>query len=1473
METESSFPMAGAVRSRALRWLAAASAMFMAVSVLAAAPASADSAPTVPGTPTTVTADSLPTVQINGVVWDQVVVGNTVYATGSFTQARPAGAAAGTNETARSNILAYNITTGNLITTWAPSLNAQGRAITASADGSTIYVAGDFTSVSGTTRNRVAALNATTGAVISGFNANVNAHVNDLEVSGSTLYLVGAFTVVGNQARSRLASVSASSGAVTAWAPSADAEVRTLTVPAGAGKVIVGGHFETLNGSTQRGMGALDAGSGSTMSWPVNTILVNRGTEAAIWSLKSNGSVVFGNGMSFASTGNFESTFSSDLNGNLIWVNGCRGDNYDNIAVGSVLYTVGHTHDCSGAGGLPQTNPDWTYQRSLAMTTYADPSGAVNTNRWFTGRPVSQLLHWLPTLTAGTFTGQGQAAWTIEGNSQYVVMGGEFPRVNRVDQQGLARYALTSIAPNKEAPQGYTELTPKLVGTGPGTVRVSWTTAWDRDNERLTYEVLRGTTVIATMEANSNWWTRPEMAFIDRGATPGSTQTYRVRVRDAFNNIVPSATASVTVPGGTATVSAYQSAVAADGANRHWRLGEGSGATGWDMATGNDLTLSGVTRNVGGAISGDADTASTFDGSATVPGTTTGWISAPQTFTVEAWFKTTTTRGGKIIGFGSSSSASSATNDRSVYMDNSGRIRFGATSASVLTSGTGYNNGQWHHVVATMGPSGIRLVLDGNQVGANSSIKTAGYYWGYWRVGGDQLSGWPSRPTSNSFAGTLDEVAVYPTELTVAQAANHNALGRGAAGNVAPSASFTASVSGSVANVDASASSDPDGSVVSYSWNWGDGTAAGSGVTTSHSYALPGTYTVTLTVTDNNGATGSTTRSVVIQPPANVAPVASFSASSSGLVASVDGSASSDADGSVVSHAWNWGDGSAAGSGVSSTHTYAAAGTYTITLTVTDDDGATGSTTRSVTVGGAPVVLAQDAFGRNVSSGWGSADVGGAWTVGGTASNYSVSGGVGRVSLNAGGGRTASLSSVSQSSADVTARLSLDKATTGGGVYMAVIGRQVNSSNDYRVKLLVQSSGAVTAQLVRVVAGTETVIQSVAPVPGLAVAAGDGLQVRFQVSGTGTTNLAAKVWKSGTAEPSAWLLQAADSTAALQASGAIGLWAYMSGSATNAPVVLSVDDLDARPVGGTPPPANVAPVASFSASSSGLVASVDGSASSDADGSVVSHAWNWGDGSAAGSGVSSTHTYAAAGTYTITLTVTDDDGATGSTTRSVTVGTPPGNSPFVQDAFGRTATGGWGSADVGGAWTVGGTASNYSVSGGEGRISLTAGGGRTASLSSVSQSSADVTARLSLDKAMTGGGVYMAVIGRQVNSSNDYRLKLRVQSNGSVTAQLVRVVAGSEAVIQTVATVPGVTVAAGDGLQVRFQVSGAGTTALAAKVWKSGTAEPAAWLLESSDSTAALQSSGAVGLWAYLSGSATNAPVVLSVDDLDARPV
>ena len=79
-------------------------------------------------------------------------------------------------------------------------------------------------------------------------------------------------------------------------------------------------------------------------------------------------------------------------------------------------------------------------------------------------------------------------------------------------------------------------------------------------------------------------------------------------------------------------------------------------------------------------------------------------------------------------------------------------------------------------------------------------------------------------------------------------------------------------------------------------------------------------------------------------------------------------------------------------------------------------------------------------------------------------------------------------------------------------------------------------------------------------------------RVRFQVSGTGATQLAAKVWKDGTAEPVSWLLQATDPTAVLQAPGSIGIWMYLSGTATQFPMVMSMDDFRGWSAGLDPQP-------------------------------------------------------------------------------------------------------------------------------------------------------------------------------------------------------------------------------------------------------------------------------------------------------------
>ena len=136
-------------------------------------------------------------------------------------------------------------------------------------------------------------------------------------------------------------------------------------------------------------------------------------------------------------------------------------------------------------------------------------------------------------------------------------------------------------------------------------------------------------------------------------------------------------------------------------------------------------------------------------------------------------------------------------------------------------------------------------------------------------------------------------------------------------------------------------SSDTDGTVVSWSWDFGDG-----GVSTDrnpeHVYAAPGTYTVRLTVTDDDGATDSTTRSVEVVVPPPIPPVASFAppANPRAGQSAAFVNQSTDVDGTIVSHDWDFGDGESS-TDANPTHVYNEPGEYTATLTVTDDDGQT----------------------------------------------------------------------------------------------------------------------------------------------------------------------------------------------------------------------------------------------------------------------------------------------------------------------------------------------------------------------------------------------------------------------------------------------------------------------------------------------------------------------------------------------------
>ena len=89
-------------------------------------------------------------------------------------------------------------------------------------------------------------------------------------------------------------------------------------------------------------------------------------------------------------------------------------------------------------------------------------------------------------------------------------------------------------------------------------------------------------------------------------------------------------------------------------------------------------------------------------------------------------------------------------------------------------------------------------------------------------------------------------------------------------GNISPVASFTCSPSSGqsplTVSFDASASHDPDGNITAYEWNFGDG-GHKTGITTTHTYTTAGTRSATLTVTDSDGARGTSSHTIVITSP------------------------------------------------------------------------------------------------------------------------------------------------------------------------------------------------------------------------------------------------------------------------------------------------------------------------------------------------------------------------------------------------------------------------------------------------------------------------------------------------------------------------------------------------------------------------------------------------------------------------------
>lgn len=1527
-------------------------------------PAAADPAAVAVADPTTVTTDGLPTWQINGVVWSQAVVGNTVYVTGSFSKARPPGVAVGgPGEINAANIFAFDITTGNPVS-FNHALNAQGLVIRASPDSQRLYVGGDFTTVDGKVRQHVAAFNLSTGALIDDFAPSTDGQVRGFGFTGSTVYVGGNFRAANSQPRRSLAAFSVDRAALLPWNPTVDTGfVWSMVMAPNGSRVIVGGSFTTLNTVAAYGSGALNAQTGATEAWAANARLRAAGDKGAITSLNSDGTQIYGSGYSFGAGAQFEGTFAADPNtGAINWVNDCLGDTYDVFPIGQVLYNVSHRHDCSNIGAFGDTVPRSRWIKASADRTY--PVGTLTKKDaygWdFTGLPYSGILHWYPELKFGTYTSSGQAAWSVTGNADYVVLGGEFPTVNNVPQQGLVRFTKRPNGPHAKGPINNAAFAPTPYSAESGTVRVPFSSVYDRDDTLVTYDVYRsqltgnpgtwssGSKFATLTRSDSELWNLPSLSVTDTGRTPGSKLRYQVRATDPDGNFQWSAWSTQAVVSAAAP-SSYATGVRQRGATHLWRLNEPSGTL-YDSIGDLPALTTGTTYGTAGALTREANPSVTTTAAAKVY--TKDVVAADSAVTVEAWVKTTSTRGGRIVGFGDAPAITSTSTDRVLYLDASGRVNFviGDGGYRTVFSRYGINDGQWHHVAGMVDGGGIQLFVDGQRVGRDQNYTNPKLYAGYWRIGSDQTNGFLNKPLDSGLAGSIDEVAVYPKALTKAEVqANYTASGRAGTWGSTPTDAYGADVagdnpdlywrlgepsgnavdssaSGALGNVSGGVTRGQSGAVAGNSATAFNGStglvAANQSWTTPKFYSAELWFKTTTTTGGkligfgsaptglsnsydrhvymyNNGklsfgslstansvvtgnayndgqwhhvvasqgadgmrlwvdaqlvgsnpqATGAsylgywrvggdrtwgsatsnylsgTLDEVAVYPrvlaeqdvrahyvasgrvAVNRPPVASFALQTDKTKLTVDGTGSTDPDG-PVSYAWDFGDGQSA-TGATATHNYAAAGTYEVRLTVTDGPGLTSSATKSATPvqNQAPVAAftAETTFLKATLDARGSSDPDG------TIESYAWDFGD------------------QESGTGATPSHAYDRAGT------------------YSITLTTTDDDGATNTVARQV----TVVQAPNELPKAAFAAETrNLDVTFDAGDSADPD--------GTVASYAWVF----------GDGATGSGEdaeHTYATAGTFPVRLTVTDNR----GGTDTvthdvtvTVNQGPTAEFASEVVDQIVSFDAGDSTDPDGSVESYAWNFGDGTG-GTGKTTEHPYAAPGSYTVTLTVTDDDGATDSVTHPVTAVAP---AVYAEDGFGRSVGNGWGTADRGGAWNIPSGAAKFSVSNGVGRVSLTS-GAATATLPSVGSTDLETTVSVAVDKPATGGGQYVGVIGRQVSGAGDYRAKVRIATGGAVSVILVKMVGSTETTLAS-ANVPGLTYGVGESLTIKVNVSGTGSTAVKAKVWKGAGSEPQNWVVSATDNTAALQAPGSVGLYSYLSGSTTNGPVAFSYDRL-----
>jgi hypothetical protein len=210
-----------------------------------------------------------------GEIFDLEYIGNRVFVVGTFTSLRN-NTSTNTTTVNQRYVASFNLTTGLIDTSFRPTFDSSVNEIEASPDGTKLYVVGRFNTVNGVTKRKVASINPTTGATITGFTANANSAATSLEATNTTVYIGGQFTTINNTARVGLAAVNASTGALVSGfrndlsggiGVSGLLTVQALVLSPDDSKLLVVHTGRRIAGQDRYGVGLINTSTNQLLPW------------------------------------------------------------------------------------------------------------------------------------------------------------------------------------------------------------------------------------------------------------------------------------------------------------------------------------------------------------------------------------------------------------------------------------------------------------------------------------------------------------------------------------------------------------------------------------------------------------------------------------------------------------------------------------------------------------------------------------------------------------------------------------------------------------------------------------------------------------------------------------------------------------------------------------------------------------------------------------------------------------------------------------------------------------------------------------------------------------------------------------------------------------------------------------------------------------------------------------------------------